>query len=645
MHALTRLFGALALLLVSMTSAFAGSVNLAWDAVNDPRVSGYKVYYGTSSRNYTGQVDVGNATTRTISNLIDGATYYFAVTVYDASRVESGYSNEVVGTVPAAASDTTPPTAPGSLAATPSGTSTINLSWTASTDTVGVTGYRVERCQGASCTNFAQIATPTATTYSSTGLTAGTSYRYRVRAVDAAGNLSAYSSIATATTAATADTTAPTTPTGLTAIASSSTGIYLSWTASTDNVGVTGYRVDRCQGTTCTAFGHIATPTGTSFSDTGRTPGTTYRYRVRATDAAGNLSAYSSIATSTTPVLALRNDVDFDANLDADLVWRHAGMGTTSIWLVNNGAKQSGADLMGDANWSVTHAGDFDGDGKSDLIWRNTVTGVTAMWRMNGAALVQGATLLTDPSWRVVHVADFNGDGKSDLIWRNSVTGVSSMWLMSGTQFAAGVTLMTSPAWVVALTGDFNGDDKADLLWRNTATGAAAVWLMSGTTMTSGTTVLLTPGWVPLHAADFDGDGRDDLIWNNPVTGETSMWLMNGLQRTAGATLIASPDWDATLTGDMDGDGRADLVWRNSVTGTTALWLMNGTTRLQGVTLLSNSPWVATQVGDYNGDARADLAWRNSVTGATALWLMNGASIISAATLVTDPGWSLVPLH
>ena len=148
MRAFTQLLGLLAILIASITSAFAGSINLAWDAVNDPRVSGYKVYYGTSSRNYTGQIDVGNATTRTVSNLIDGATYYFAVTVYDASRVESGYSNEVVGTVPGVAPDTTPPTAPGSLAATPSGTSTINLSWTASTDNVGVTGYRVERCHG-----------------------------------------------------------------------------------------------------------------------------------------------------------------------------------------------------------------------------------------------------------------------------------------------------------------------------------------------------------------------------------------------------------------------------------------------------------------------------------------------------------------
>ena len=65
----------------------------------------------------------------------------------------------------------------------------IDLNWTASTDNVGVSGYRVERCQGAGCTNFAQVGTPTATTYSDTGLAPSTTYRYQVRAVDAAGNL------------------------------------------------------------------------------------------------------------------------------------------------------------------------------------------------------------------------------------------------------------------------------------------------------------------------------------------------------------------------------------------------------------------------------------------------------------------------
>src|SRR5262249_26764714 len=96
--------------------------------------------------------------------------------------------------------DTQPPTAPSNLAATAASSSEINLSWTASTDNVGVTGYRVERCQGAGCSSFAQVGAPSGTTFNNTGLSAGTSYSYRVRAVDAAGNPSGYSNVATTTT-------------------------------------------------------------------------------------------------------------------------------------------------------------------------------------------------------------------------------------------------------------------------------------------------------------------------------------------------------------------------------------------------------------------------------------------------------------
>ncbi len=74
----------------------------------------------------------------------------------------------------------------------------INLSWTAATDNVGVTGYRVERCQGAGCSTFAQVGTPSGTTFATRGLPASTSYSYRVRATDAAGNLSGYSNMASA---------------------------------------------------------------------------------------------------------------------------------------------------------------------------------------------------------------------------------------------------------------------------------------------------------------------------------------------------------------------------------------------------------------------------------------------------------------
>jgi chitodextrinase len=202
--------------------------------------------------------------------------------------------------------DTQAPTAPSSLSLTVASSSEIDLSWAASTDNVGVTQYLIERCAGASCTTFFQVGTATGVSFTDTGLSASTSYTYRVRAKDAAGNASTYSSAATASTSSGGggggggDAQAPSAPSGLGGTTISGTQINLSWTASTDDVGVTGYLIERCLGSSCTSFAEVGNSPGTSFSDTGLTTSTSYTYRVRATDAAGNLSAYSSSVTVTT---------------------------------------------------------------------------------------------------------------------------------------------------------------------------------------------------------------------------------------------------------------------------------------------------------------------------------------------------------
>lgn len=171
-----------------------------------------------------------------------------------------------------------------------------------------MTGYRVERCQGAGCSNFSQVGTPSGTSYSNTGLIASTQYSYRVRATDAAGNLSGYSNTVSATTqAAVSDTTPPSTPTNLSATTVSSSQINLAWTTSTDNVGVTGYQIYR-GGTLLT------TVTGTSYNNTGLTPSTPYSYYVRATDAAGNFSGNSNTASATTQAGTPAPTVTISAN-------------------------------------------------------------------------------------------------------------------------------------------------------------------------------------------------------------------------------------------------------------------------------------------------------------------------------------------
>jgi Protein of unknown function (DUF1573)/Fibronectin type III domain len=183
----------------------------------------------------------------------------------------------LTGTGVAAPADTTPPTAP-TLTGSRTGT-TASLSWSGATDNVGVTGYRVFR-------NGTQIGSPTATTFSDSGLAIG-SYSYTVKAVDAAGNAGPASGVLTITVP---DTVAPTAPT----LAGSVSGAIasLSWSGATDNVGVTGYRVFR------NGIQVGATTTATTFSQVGLAAGT-YLYTVRAVDAAGNLSPVSNTVSLT----------------------------------------------------------------------------------------------------------------------------------------------------------------------------------------------------------------------------------------------------------------------------------------------------------------------------------------------------------
>ncbi len=83
------------------------SVNLSWDPCLDASVAGYRIYYGTTSHDYTAVLDVGDVTNATISGLTLGVTYYFAATTYDASGDESDFSNEATRVAGAGNSSTT----------------------------------------------------------------------------------------------------------------------------------------------------------------------------------------------------------------------------------------------------------------------------------------------------------------------------------------------------------------------------------------------------------------------------------------------------------------------------------------------------------------------------------------------------------
>lgn len=265
---------------LSTGSTTASSTVLSWTATPEPSALGYKIFQNGSQ---IATVTPTSTVSINIINLLPNTNYVLGVQTYNLSE-NSALATTSVTTL----ADSQAPSVPVITSATPVSTSQINLVWSAATDNVAVTGYKVYRDDG-------QVATTSGLSLADSGLATSTTYKYNVSAYDASGNVSATSSSISATTLATStpDTTAPTQPTNLSASAVSSSQINLNWTASTDSIGVIGYNIYR-------NGEYINNTAGISFNNTDLLASTTYSYYVVAYDAALNHSASSSIASATT---------------------------------------------------------------------------------------------------------------------------------------------------------------------------------------------------------------------------------------------------------------------------------------------------------------------------------------------------------
>jgi mono/diheme cytochrome c family protein len=194
---------------------------------------------------------------------------------------------------------TTVPAAPGNLSATAASSTQVNLTWADNSN--NETGFRIQRATNSGFSSGVTSIDVGAgvTSYSNTGLTASTTYYYRVRAYNSVGN-SSYSSAVSVTTPSGGSTTLPAAPGNLSATAASSTQINLTWTDNSTNE--TGFRI---QLATNSSFSSGLTTVNvgagvTSYSATGLTASTTYYFRVYATNSAGTSSA-SNTASAATP--------------------------------------------------------------------------------------------------------------------------------------------------------------------------------------------------------------------------------------------------------------------------------------------------------------------------------------------------------
>src|SRR5439155_920130 len=281
---------------LSAQAVSSSEIDLSWTEpsnIGSILLSGYKIERSTDGgSHWTTIVSNTGSTATTYANkgLASGITYTYRVSDITVSLLTSSPSNT------SSATTFTVPRAPTGLTAAPSLSSQIHLSWTAPTNNGGtaITGYKIYRSTSSGI-ETGYVSLGTVTSYTNTGLTGGTTYFYKVRAVNSVG-ISSTSNEASATAI-----TVPSAPQNLQASVGGKS-ITLSWQATANNGGsaITGYKIERStnSGSTWSALVSNTGSTGTRYSDTGLSPDTTFTYRVSAINGIGT-SPPSNTASAT----------------------------------------------------------------------------------------------------------------------------------------------------------------------------------------------------------------------------------------------------------------------------------------------------------------------------------------------------------
>jgi len=310
-------------LFCSTVLVFGGTADLSWNANTEPDLSGYKVYFGTASGNYGTSISIGNTTSHTLTGLSDGS-YFFAVTAVDTSGNESGFSNEVTKTL--STTDTTAPIISGTNAGNVS-SSGATISW----NTDEASNTQVEYGTSTAYGSLTTLNTALVSAHSQTlsNLSPATTYHYRVRSRDAAGNLG-ISGNNTFTTSAAADTTPPSLS-GTTAGNITTSNGTITWTTNEASDTQVDYGTTNAYGSSSSLNASLVTSHSQTLS--GLSASTTYHYRVKSRDAAGNLAVSGnhtfttlSVGDTTPPVIS---------GITASNV---TGLGATITWTTNEGA-------------------------------------------------------------------------------------------------------------------------------------------------------------------------------------------------------------------------------------------------------------------------------------------------------------------
>ena len=310
---------------VTMTYSDSGKPKLTWKAVSG--ATSYRVFRSESRGTGYSLLGTTSSTSYTNTGAAVGKTYYYRVKAVNSVGT-SGYSNIVSGKAKAAA-----PAAP-SVTIGNSSTGKPQLTWKAVSGAVKYEIYRSTRQNS----GYSLLGTTTSTSYVNTGASTGTTYYYRVKAVNRNGMASGYSNIVSCKAKAAA----PAAP-SVTAGNSSTGKPRLTWKAVS---GAVSYRIYRSE-SRGTGYSLLGTTSSTSYVNTGAAAGKTYYYRVKAVNRDGMASAYSNIvsgkATLPAPVLNIGLSVSSGKPM---LAW-DAVPGATSYRIYRSTSRGTGYSLLG----------------------------------------------------------------------------------------------------------------------------------------------------------------------------------------------------------------------------------------------------------------------------------------------------------
>ena len=267
-------------------SAASGKPVLTWNAV--PGATSYKVYRATSKSGTYSLLGTVTTTSYTNTGAKEGTTYYYRVKAANGAG-ESAYSNVVSGKVVVTPKPAAPVVKIGNSAAS----GKPMLTWNAVS---GATAYKVYRATSQNGT-YSLLGTVTTTSYTNTGAKAGVTYYYKVKAVNSAGE-SAYSNVVSGKVKSV--TPKPSAPVVKIGHSATSGKPMLTWNAVS---GATSYKVYRATAKNGT-YSLLGTVTTTSYTNTGAKAGTTYYYKVKAVNSAGE-SAYSNVVSGRATVTTL----------------------------------------------------------------------------------------------------------------------------------------------------------------------------------------------------------------------------------------------------------------------------------------------------------------------------------------------------